>query len=50
MALNKSKVDVLFTNGINNKIDDKLVSGSTLRTLENGVLDRQSTRLNSSHT
>ena len=40
MALNKSKVDILFTNGINNKIDDKIVTGSTLRTLENAVFTK----------
>lgn len=43
MSLRKAKVDVLFTNGINNKIDDKIVSGSTLRELENGVFSKTGT-------
>ena len=40
MTLNKRNLDVLFTNGINNKIDDKVLSGSSLQTLENGVFTK----------
>jgi hypothetical protein len=43
MSLTKTNLDVLFTSGINNKIDSKILQGSALRTLENGVFTKSGT-------
>ena len=41
MALQKQKVDLVFSEGLKNKIDSKLTLGASLRTLENAVFTKQ---------
>ena len=41
MALQKQNIDVILTNGVDNKSDSKLTLGASLRTLENAVFTKR---------